>query len=61
VIHTEMEFDYKIPTTTRRFCFALHCNFHNVVFPFKQLSTSFLMARCWNYQIPPCSTLYIRE
>lgn len=61
VIHTEMEFDYKIPTTTVRFCFVLHCNSHNVTFPFKQLTTSFLVARFWNYQILPCAQPYTSE
>ena len=61
VIHTEMEFDYTIPAPTWRFCFALHCNAHNVTFPFRQLSTSFLVARFWNYQILPCVQPYTSE
>lgn len=61
VIHIEMEFDYKIPKTTRRFCFVLHCNSHNDTFPFNQLSTFFLVAGFWNYQFLPCVQPYTSE
>lgn len=59
VIHTEMEFDYKIPTITWR-SFALLCNSHNVTFTFKQISY-FLGPRFWNYQIPPHVQAYTSE
>lgn len=59
VIHTEMEFDYKVPTITWR-SFALLCNSHHVTFTFKQISY-FLGPRFWNYQISPCVQPYTWE
>lgn len=59
VIHTEMEFDYKIPTITWR-SFALLCNSHNETFTFKHRSY-LLGPKFWNYQIPPCVQCCISE